>query len=152
MTNVAMLREVEERMNGELILFPVHFTKSKELFGEADKLQLAIDILTKEKVRVEAEANARLEEEYMRDEEYRQAHIFLSAKYGNGDVGNGIHNHLEYRNAKPLLDHEGRWFRTVKDACEYHGVLLNTFYLRRKQGRTLAECLSAGRLKYRKRG
>lgn len=144
MTNLAMINEVEERINREdnLVMFPVQFTKSKQMFEELDAIIIQLDELKAKAEKLEAEANDTMFKEYMKNESYRLAHEFLSAEYKNAQIVDGVVENLKYGNSKAMRDHEGRCFKTIKDACEYHGVSVNTFYYRRRNGYPLAECFS----------
>ena len=149
MTNLAMINEVEERINREdnLVMFPVNFTKSKEMFKELDAIIIQLDELKARAEKLQAEANDTMMEEYMENESYRIAHEFLSTIYEDTNrmksmqIGDGLIKSLEYGNSKAIQDHEGRWFRTIKDCCKYHGVKLATFYNRRRHGLSLEQCL-----------
>ena len=158
MTNLAMINEVEERINREdnLVKFPVKFTKSKQMFEELDAIIIQLDELKAKAEKLQAEANDTMMEEYMENESYRIAHEFLSTVYKDIDrmeniqIGDGVIKSLRYGNSKAIRDPEGRWFRTITDACKYHKIDLGTFYARKKAGRTLAECLAPERLPRRK--
>lgn len=159
MTNTAMINEVEERINREdnLVKFPVKFTKSKQMFEELDAIIIQLDELKAKAEKLQAEANDTMMEEYMENEGYRLAHEFLSTIYKDIDrmetmqIGDAVIKSLKYGNSKAIRDPEGRWFRTITDACRYHGIDLGTFYARKKAGRTLAECFASERLPYKKR-
>lgn len=159
MTNLAMINEVEERINkaDNLVMFPVQFTESKKKFSELDDAYALRDELNAKIARLEVEANDTMMEEYMENEGYRLAHEFLSTIYKDIDrmetmqIGDAVIKSLKYGNSKAIRDPEGRWFRTITDACRYHGIDLGTFYARKKAGRTLAECFASERLPYKKR-
>lgn len=42
---------------------------------------------------------------------------------------------------KESIDHEGRKFESVEKMIEFHGVTKQTFYKRKRKGKTLKECL-----------
>lgn len=150
MTNTAMIMEVEERINKaeNLVKFPVRFTKSKKMFEELDTIIVQMKDLREKANRLEAEANDAMMEEYMENEGFRIAHEFLSSIFEDANrlrtmqIGEGVVMSLAYGNSKAIQDHEGRWFRTISDACRYHGVSLATYYYRKKKGMTLDECFA----------
>lgn len=144
MTNLAMINEVEERINREdnLIKFPVKFTKSKQMFEELDAIIIQLDELKAKAEKLQVEANDAMMKEYIENEQYRISHDFLSAAYKNKQIGDGVLENLDYGNSRAIQDHEGRWFRTIKDACRYHGVKYATFINRRKRGLSLDKCFS----------
>lgn len=142
MTNTAMINEVENRMNDNVIMFPIHFTKSKAKFAELDAKIIQYEDLKREIEKLTAEANDEMFKEYMENEQYRLSHEFLSAAYKNKQIGDGVLENLDYGNSRAIQDHEGRWFRTIKDACKYHGVKYATFINRRKRGLSLEKCFS----------
>jgi len=144
MTNAAMLNEVETRMNNgnNIIMFPVKFTKSRQMFNEVDEYDAKIAELMKERELKLVEANDTMFKEYMENEQYRISHDFLSAAYKNKQIGDGVLEDLNYGNSRAIQDHEGRWFRTIKDACKYHGVKYSTFINRRRKGFPLDKCFS----------
>ena len=144
MTNAAMLNEVETRMNNgnNIIMFPVKFTKSRQMFNEVDEYDAKIEELMKEIELKLVEANDTMFKEYMENEQYRLSHEFLSAAYKNKQIGDGVLENLDYGNSRAIQDHEGRWFRTIKDACKYHGVKYATFINRKKRGLSLEKCFS----------
>ena len=160
MTNLAMINEVEERINkaDNLVMFPVQFTESKKKFSELDDAYALRDELNAKIARLEVEANDTMMEEYMENEGYRLAHEFLSTIYEDIDrmktmqIGDGLIKSLKYGNSKAIQDHEGRWFKTITDACKYHGVSLNTFRYRRRAGYSLAECFSPEEKKRGRKG
>ena len=43
---------------------------------------------------------------------------------------------------KESTDHEGRKFESVEKMVEFHGISKHTFYKRKKEGKTLEECLA----------
>ena len=143
-TNLAMINEVEERINREdnLIKFPVKFTKSKQMFEELDAIIIQLDELKAKAEKLQVEANDAMMKEYIENEQYRLSHEFLSAAYKNKQIGDGVLENLDYGNSRAIQDHKGRWFRTIKDACKYHGVKYATFINRRKRGLSLEKCFS----------
>ena len=50
-------------------------------------------------------------------------------------------------NAIPVMDHECRHFRSVKEMCRYWGVEDATYYFRRKQGFSKQEALTMAKRK-----
>lgn len=44
---------------------------------------------------------------------------------------------------KESVDHEGREFESVEKMIRFHGISKKTFYKRKKQGKTLEECLKS---------
>lgn len=44
---------------------------------------------------------------------------------------------------KESVDHEGRKFESVEKMVQFHGISKQTFYKRKKQGKTLEECLKS---------
>lgn len=147
MTNTAILNEVENRINANVIMFPVNFTKSKAKFAELDEKIIQFETLKREIEALETEANDEMFREYMENEQYRIAHEFLSAAYKNKQIGDGVLDNLDYGNSRAIQDPEGRWFRTIKDACKYHGVKYATFINRRRKGFPLDKCFSTETLK-----
>jgi len=152
-TNTALLNEVSERLNNgneNICLFPFKFKESRQLYSRIDEIEERIRNLKRLEALVLAEANEKLEEEYLKNEERRIAHEFLSKADGLRQTGDGVLEDLHYGNSKAIKDADGRWFRTMKDACEYHGVEYQTFQSRLHSGKTIAECFAPAR-KYKKR-
>lgn len=52
-----------------------------------------------------------------------------------------------FANACPVMDHECRHFRSVKEMCRYWGVEDATYYYRRKQGFSKEEALTMAKRK-----
>ena len=50
-------------------------------------------------------------------------------------------------NSCPVMDHECRHFRSVKEMCRYWGVEDATYYYRRKQGFSKQEALTMAKRK-----
>jgi hypothetical protein len=155
-TNIETLNAVEFRMNhdenGNLVRFPVHFDESRELFSRVDDFNDKIIQLKAQRDECARLADEQLAKEYAEKERYRIIHQFLSDIYTTDDfelkvIGKEVLHKLKYTNSKAICDHEGRWFRTVKEACKYHGVTPNVYYYRKRHGCTLKECFSQGRLK-----
>ena len=158
MTNLAMINDVEERINAENIIeFPVRFTKSKQMFKQLDAIIIQMEDLKAKAEKLQSEANDIMMEEYMENESYRIAHEFLSAVYNDVDrmktmdIGDALIKNLRYGNSKAIKDHEGRWFKTIKDACRYHGVSRATFEYRKRTGCSLKECFMPERKKRAKK-
>lgn len=151
--NTVMINEVEERINNNLVKFPVNFTKSKQMFEELDAVIIQIEELKAKADRLQVEANDTMMEEYMENEGYRIAHEFLSTIYEDisrmktMQIGDGLIKSLQYGNSKAIKDHEGRWFKTIGDCCKYHHVARHVFDHRRRAGMSLEECLSPEQLK-----
>lgn len=158
-TNVDILHEIENRMNhdkyGNLVLFPVKFNESKMIFTEVDAIDNEIARLKSRRAELSKRGDMIMEKEYMEKEYYRLAHEFLSEVYMDDDlelqsIYNNIHHRLKYKNSKPISDHEGRFFPTIKAACEYHEVPYACFMNRRRKGFSLEECFMKGRVPYTK--
>ena len=158
-TNIETLNAVEFRMNhdenGNLVQFPIHFDESRNLFAQVDDFDNKIILLKKQRDIYARLADEQMAKEYAKKERYRIIHQFLSDIYTTDDfelkvIGKEIMHKLKYTNSKVLQDHEGRWFKTVKDACEYHEILPATYYYRKKHGCTLKECFSKDRLKIKR--
>lgn len=52
-----------------------------------------------------------------------------------------------FDNACPVMDHECRHFRSVKEMCRYWGIEDATYYFRRKQGFSKQEALTMAKRK-----
>lgn len=49
---------------------------------------------------------------------------------------------------KESTDHEGRKFESVEKMIEFHGISKQTFYKRKRKGKTLEECLAPTEQKF----
>lgn len=150
-TMVNELTNLTTRLNNGNELFPMSFEGSKAIYSQIDKISEDIDKLLREKANLISKANETLENEYIETEKYRLTHEFLSAYYTDEriqrmkNIGEDVQN-LGYTNSKAIQDHEGRWFATITDACEYHGVSYQTFMTRKNRGWNLKDCFSKKRL------
>lgn len=154
--NVAMLTAVENRLNhdnnGNLVLFPVTFEESKEIFSEVDAVNREIFRLVSRRDELSRKGDAIMMQEYKKKEYYRLAHEFLKEMYIDDDleihsIFDNVKDRLRYKNSKVTKDHKGRLFPTVKDACEYNHVKPEVYYQRKRAGHTLEECFSPVPLK-----
>lgn len=154
--NVAMLTAVENRLNhdenGNLVLFPVTFEESKEIFSEVDAVNREIFRLVSRRDELSRKGDAVMMQEYKKKEYYRLAHEFLKEMYIDDDleihsIFDNVKDRLRYKNSKVIKDHKGRLFPTIKDACEYNHVKPERFYARRRAGLSLEECFSSTPLK-----
>lgn len=154
--NVAMLTAVENRLNhdenGNLVLFPVTFEESKEIFSEVDAFNREIFRLVKQRDELSRKGDAIMMQEYKKKEYYRLAHESLKQTYIDDElevhsVFDTVKDRLQYKNSKVMEDHKGRLFPTIKDACEYNHVKPERFYARKRAGLSLEECFSSTPLK-----
>ena len=152
MSNVEMLKTVEERMNvdnqGNPVLFPVSFEMCERLYAEMDEVDAQIMELYKIKATLSRKADDEMEKEYLKNEDLRMKHEFLSQWYHNiakGEaeyIGDGVVQTLHYCNSKAIKDDKGRWFATIREAAEYHKMPYQRLVDRLRAGYGAEECFS----------
>ena len=156
MSNVEMLKDVQERMNfdknGNPVLFPVDFESCKRLYTELDEIDAQIIELYRLKAALSRKADDEMEKEYLKNEDLRMKHEFLSQWYHNvakgeiEDIGDGVVETLHYCNSKAIKDDKGRWFATIREAAEYHNMPYATLITRLRAGYGAKECFSTKNL------
>ena len=156
MSNVEMLKDVQERMNfdknGNPVLFPVDFESCKRLYTELDEIDAQIIELYRLKAALNRKADDEMEKEYLKNEDLRMKHEFLSQWYHNvakgeiRDIGDGVVETLHYCNSRAIRDPEGRWFATIKEAAEYHHMPYDKLVARLRAGYGVTECFSKNNL------
>lgn len=108
--------------------------KAPQLRTRKFEIEQKIAALTRELHEVNDDLQETAEKEDNDFKRHIEVHNFLSAMAiaTNGKViadpnGTGVRNILSYSNAKAIQDHEGNWFATITDMCDWYGIKITTF-------------------------
>jgi len=108
--------------------------KAPRLRTRKFEIEQQIATLTRELHEVNDDLQETAEKEDNDFKRHIEVHNFLSAMAiaTNGKIiadpnGTGVRNILSYSNAKAIQDHEGNWFATITDMCDWYGIKVTTF-------------------------
>ena len=123
--------------------------KAPQLRTRKFEIEQQIAALTRELHEVNDDLQETAEKEDNDFKRHIEVHNFLSAMAiaTNGKIiadpnGTGVRNILSYSNAKAIQDHEGNWFATIVDMCDWYGINKETYKSRIRIGWSLEDTLT----------
>ena len=123
--------------------------KAPQLRTRKFEIEQQIAALTRELHEVNDDLQETAEKEDNEFKRHIEVHNFLSAMAiaANGKIiadpnGTGVRNILSYSNAKAIQDHEGNWFATITDMCNWYGIDNRAYHFRRRHGWNIKDALT----------
>ena len=123
--------------------------KAPELYSKKYNLEQQIAALTRELNLVTENLEVTAKKEENEFKKHIETHNYLSAMViaTDGKIladpnGNGVRGILGYKNSKAIQDHEGNWFATIVDMCDWYGINKETYKSRIRIGWSLEDTLT----------